>query len=233
MNTDLLTAGIVGFTPAVILLYYTLRDYTYPKVEKPFFDDRKAFGLFTIGLVVGTILSVVESWFSLQLLIVALAVGLMEEIVKLVILNMPRFQGKLDTSFYGTTLGLGLGATMGFGAFYSTKIIVGSLDLVSILILVALALQFIFLHGSTGTALGIGVARRMQVPYFARAALIHIAYNLLMIPFYSGDQMLGYPIFLVVTGGLALYYYRTCRLELNQMIEEEVSKFESRKKRVA
>jgi len=231
MNTDLLAAGIIGFTPAVVLLYYTLKDYTYPKVEKPFFDDRKAFGLFAIGLIVGTIFSAVESWFSLKVVMVALTLALMEELVKLVILNLPRFQGKLDTSFYGTTLGLGIGATMGFGAFYSTKIILGSLDPMSIVILIIIAFQFIFLHGSTGTALGIGVARRMLAPYFARAALVHIAYNLLMIPFFSGDQMLGYLLFFIVTGILAFYYYRICRLELNQLVEEEILKFESRKER--
>ena len=116
MNNDMLIAGAIGFAPAMILMFWTLRDYTYPKVEKPFFEDKKAFGLFAVGMVLGVAIYAAQSWFPLQVVYVALAFALVEELVKLMILNFPKFQRKLDTSFYGLAIGLGIGSTMGFGA---------------------------------------------------------------------------------------------------------------------
>ena len=41
MNNDMFIAGAIGFAPAILLMFYTLKNYTYPAVERPFFDDRK------------------------------------------------------------------------------------------------------------------------------------------------------------------------------------------------
>ena len=101
MNNAMLIAGAIGFAPAMILMFWTLRDYTYPKVEKPFFEDKKAFGLFAVGMVIGVIIYSAQSWFALDLVLIALLFALVEELVKLMILNFSRFQRKLDTSFYG------------------------------------------------------------------------------------------------------------------------------------
>jgi len=36
--TDILLAA-ASFGPALLLMFLTLREYTFPRVEKPFFDD--------------------------------------------------------------------------------------------------------------------------------------------------------------------------------------------------
>lgn len=230
MNYDMLIAAAAGFAPAVLLLYYTLKDYTYPAVEKPFFDDRKAFGLFAIGLVIGTIIYAIQTMFPIELILVALAFAVVEELVKLVILNLPRFQGKLDTSFYGTTLGLGIGATMGFGAFYLTMAQLGELSFLGYAILITIAVQLVLLNGATGATIGIGVARKLPWSGFAQATLYHLAYNLLLVPFYSGDELLGYPLFVVATIMLIIFYFQVWRRELPQLVKERVSKLEKRTK---
>ncbi len=230
MNYDMLIAGVFGFGPAVILMYYTLKDYTYPAVEKPFFEDRKAFGIFAVGLVLGTIIYAIQTWFSMTLLLTALAFAVLEELVKLVILNLPRFQGKLDTSFYGITLGLGIGATMGFGAAYLTIGQLGELTALSWVVLIVIAIQFVLLHGSNGMLIGIGVARKMPWPYFAQAVLVHLAYNMLMIPFFTGDEILGYPLFILATIILVLSYYQAWKRFLPDLVRSEVSRFEKRTK---
>ncbi|MFP4170026.1 MAG: hypothetical protein ACLFUV_03255 [Methanomassiliicoccales archaeon] len=226
MNTDLLVAGAAGFGPAIIIMYYTLKDYTYPVVERPFFDDRKAFGIFTIGLVIGTVVFAAQTWVSLEVLLVALGFAAMEELLKLVVLNLPRFQGKLDTSFYGLSLGLGMGATMGFGAFYLT---IGQVDQLaggSIVLLSLIGLQFVLLHASTGATIGVGVARGSPWEYFAQAAIVHLGYNLLMIPFYQ-NQWYSLVFFALATVILAAYYLHVYRRMIPTLVEEGISSLES------
>jgi hypothetical protein len=230
MNTDMFIAGAVGFAPAIVLMYYTLKDYTYPAVEKPFFDDRKAFGIFAVGLVLGTIIYAVQTYFSMTIIIVALAFAVLEELVRLVILNFPKFQGKLDTSFYGTTLGLGMGATMGFGAVYITIGQLGELSPLSWVVLIVIAVQFVLLNGGNGMNIGIGAARKMPWPYFAQAVLVHLAYNMLMIPFFSGDELLGYPLFILATVILILSFYQSWKRFLPDLVAEQVSRYEKRAK---
>ena len=57
-----ITSAIVGFGGSIALLYYTLSGYTFPKVEKPFFDDTKIFKFFALGIVLGMIIFGLESW---------------------------------------------------------------------------------------------------------------------------------------------------------------------------
>ena len=49
-------AMVLGIGPALILMYVILRNYTYPRVEQPFFSDPAFFGLFMVGLVIGSVL---------------------------------------------------------------------------------------------------------------------------------------------------------------------------------
>ena len=180
-----LAAGILGFGPAMSLLYFTLKDYTYPKVEKPFFDDRKLFAFFALGVVLGMVIYAFEAWgrvisspYTILLLIMGFA--LMEELMKLVILNFPRFQKKVDTAFYGLSMGLGIAATYTFATVYVfLSDNGGKLQVEDVAIAAMLGLLFVLLHGSTTTLIGIGVARGDVNGYFPEALLIHIAFALM------------------------------------------------------
>ena len=53
MDYAIYIAGIGIFAPALLMLYYTLKKYTYPAVEDPFFKDSTMFTLFAVGLIEG------------------------------------------------------------------------------------------------------------------------------------------------------------------------------------
>jgi hypothetical protein len=174
------------------LMFFTLRDYTFPAAKEPFFDDRKIFAFFALGIVLGMVLFAFEEWgrtASSTETIIVLIVGFafMEESMKLVILNYPKFQRKIDTAFYGLSFGLGISATFTFATVYASAIGLENPSAVDMTAYTLLGLQFVLLHGATTTFIGIGVARGDIKPYFSEALLIHIGYNMLMVPFFMYD----------------------------------------------
>ncbi len=209
MNYDMFIAGAIGFAPAILLMFYTLKNYTYPAVERPFFDDRKVFFMFTVGIMFGVVLASLNYLFvsgdAISLIVFALLFALLEEMAKFVILNMRRFLQKLDTTFYGVTLGLGMGSTTGFGAaFFALTALKGQAGVLDYVFLILLATQLVLLHGATTTTIAIGSARGNPWPFLIQAIMIHLAVNLLMVPYYLGEKPLGFISFALALGFLAL-----------------------------
>ncbi len=210
-----LAAGVIGFGPAMALLYFTLRDYTFPKVEKPYFDDRKLFAFFALGVVLGMLVyafelygNTIASAYTILLLIIGFAV--MEELMKLIILNFPRFQRKIDTAFYGLAMGLGIASTYTFASVYVFLKDLGTeVQAVDIVIAALLGLLFVLLHGSTTTLIGIGVARGDVAGYFPEALLIHIGFGLLYESFFAGIISEPWNLAgLIGAAAIAFYGYR-------------------------
>lgn len=210
-----LAAGIAGFGPAMALMYYTLSSYTYPKVEKPFFDDRKLFAFFALGVVLGMVIFAFETWGSLisssyTILLLIMGFALMEELMKLVILNFPRFQRKVDTAFYGLSMGLGIAATYTFATVYVfLHDIEGNIQIAAIVAASILGILFVLMHGSTTALIGIGVARGDVNGYFPEALLIHVGFALMYESFFAGIfsepwNLIG----LVGAAAVAVYGYR-------------------------
>jgi hypothetical protein len=207
MDWTMMLAAALGVGPALALMFWTLRDYTYPKVERPFFDDRKLFLMLAVGMVIGVIVYVLQSYFDLGYLLFALLFAVFEELIKLVILNMPRFARKLDTSFYGLSLGLGIGSTMAFGAVFYTIQQSDGLGIEGWLTVIVLGVQMVLLHASTGAMIGTGTARGEVRGYFAQAGLLHIGFNLLMaVPLNFDNIYLAWTSVVLATL-LVVYYY--------------------------
>jgi hypothetical protein len=237
-----LAAGILGFGPAMTLLFFTLRNYTYPKVEKPFFDDRKLFAFFALGVVLGMLIYAFETWgqvisSSYTILLLIMGFALMEELMKLVILNFPRFQKKVDTAFYGLSMGLGIAATYTFASVYVFLNDIGGKPQIADLVVASmLGLLFVLLHGSTTTLIGIGVARGDVNGYFPEALLIHIGFALMYESFFAG--LLSPPwnlIGLVGAAAVAVYGYRKIHtLSLPVLIKDakRLSQQSAQKKKV-
>ncbi len=207
MDWTMMLAAALGVGPALALMFWTLQDYTYPKVERPFFDDRKLFLMLAAGMVIGVIVYVLQSYFDLEYLLFALLFAVVEELLKLVILNFPRFARRLDTSFYGLSMGLGIGSTMAFGAVLSTIQQSDGLGAMAWATVIILGVQLVLLHGSCGALIGTGSARGEVRGYFAQAGLLHIGFNLLMAVPLNFDN-----IYLAWTGVisatlLVVYYY--------------------------
>jgi len=234
MNYDMLIAGAIGIAPALALMYWTMKDYTYPKVEKPFFDDRKLFPMLAIGMIVGVVLYSIQSIFPMYFVLYALLFAVIEELVKLVILNFRRFQKHLDTPFYGLVLGLGIGSMMAFGAVYQfIMAITGEGDTLNARdysIMIFLAIQFCLLNGATGTIIGVGSARGLPFGYFAQAVLVHLAFNLIMIGFFTFGSPWMYVAFAAAMVVAAFSYYQITVQTLPELISSEIKKFEKRTK---
>jgi hypothetical protein len=221
MDWQMLLAAAVGVGPALALMFWTLRDYTYPKVERPFFDDRKLFLLLAVGMVVGVVVYSVQSWFSMAYVLFALLFAVLEPLVKLVVLNLPRFQRKVDTAFYGLAFGLGIGSTMAFGAVFQSMSVLD--EALGWAIVVVIAVQFVLLHASTGALVGTGVARGEPWGYFAHAGLVHIVFNMLMVPFFMGETW-GYATFAAATLWVAYYYLQVHRRLLPAVVREALAR---------
>ncbi len=207
MNNDMLMAGAAGIAPALLLMYWTMRNYTYPKVEKPYFDDRNVFGLLAAGMVIGVLVFTLESWFPIEYLPILLMFILLEESLKLMILNLKRFQRRLDTLFYGLALGLGWGSTMAFGAIYSGIVVLeGEVNVIAFMLFAGFALQYVLLQAGTCTTTAVGVVRGYPWEMFGQSVLLHLVYGLLMIPFFTGMEPWGYLTFAAATVLLAAYY---------------------------
>lgn len=233
-------SAVAGFAPALALMFYTLRDYTYPKVQKPFFDDKKLFAFFALGIVLGMVLFAFESWgqtMSADETIILLILGFaaMECLMKLVILNFPRFQRKIDTAFYSLSMGLGIAATFTFASIYASA---ASLETVAAEDMVAfslLGIQLVLLHGSTTAFIGVGVARGNVKPYLAEAMLVHIAYNLFMVPFFM-FKVFEPPFNLLGLGAATVVvvyaYLRIYRQSLPVLIQDSLKGYIKKAKKV-
>jgi hypothetical protein len=233
MNFDFLIAGIIGLGPALFLMYFTLKPYTYPSVEKAFFDDRRIFLLLAVGLIIGVIIWFVEFGFDLSFVLFALMFAVIEELVKLVILNYKAFHRKLDTVFYGLVLGLGIGGAISVGnVFASLSSLAGLIGPADIAILILIAIQLVTLNGATGATIGAGVTKAIPFSYFAQATMVHIVVNLVMIGFY----LLALPFniaFLVVATGIPIYYYWYVNGRLiPNMVSGELKRFAKKAKKV-
>lgn len=212
VDTLQIASAVAGFGPSMGLLYYTLRDYTYPKVEKPFFDDRKVFAFFALGIVLGMVLFALETYgqgssSGETIVAVVLVFAVLEELLKLIILNFPRFQKKVDTSFYGLSMGLGMAATFTFASVYVSLLDLASPTALEIVVYSLLGVQFVLLHGATTATIGIGVARGQVRGYFTQALLTHLSYSLLMIPFFVSTQLVLALAGVVLASAVVIYGY--------------------------
>ena len=226
MDTGLALAALIGLGSALVLMYAVLRNYTYPKIEEPFFSDPTLFKIFTVGLFEGTLFFVLYTYlwqfFTVVGLgfVVAILFGAIIEFAKLVTLNLKRFSGISDTIFYGFGLGLGLGAAMAFGmVYYWLK---GELDVTSTIMVVMLALQYLLLGAANGVVVGEGVARRKPMEFTLQAVLYSAAFHLIIIPFYMETDIIWIKyVALIAASALAVFiFYRAIYRRLPKVVDD-------------
>jgi hypothetical protein len=185
--TDILLA-CASFGPALLLMFLTLRDYTFPRVEKPFFDDPKLFMLFTLGIVLGMVFFFIDTAITftvMTIIFVAMGVPILQSFIKLSILNYPKFQRKVDTAFYGLALGLGISTTYAFSRMYSvvhdpSTMGLGGVDAVSMTLIIMMGVQIVLIQGSTSALIAVGCARGQPWSYFAYSLMYALGYSALL-----------------------------------------------------
>ncbi len=217
VNHEFFAAGAVGIGPALLLMFYTLRRYEYPFVEKALFRSERLFLSFAIGLVVGVVAAVIFNFFQINTTVAALlallAVAVFEESFKIVYLNYKLFRGNFDTVFYGPGLSLGIAATFSmafaFQVFTQPDVPLGALA-VNVTVLVLLSLGLNALHFYTGSVQGAGAGGGTPWRSYFQSMGARAVFALLLAPFLAPFQIPNPAVlvgFLLVAVGFAVYLF--------------------------
>jgi hypothetical protein len=235
MDFVMLLAGALGIGPALGLMFLTFADYTYPKVDRPFFDDRKVFGMLTLGLIIGVLLATARLFFNLGDPIIAIMYALLVQVVMLVILMLKRFALRLDTAFYGMALGLGIGATMAFSLTYRSLVVLlseGS-SIEGYALIVAWSFQLVLISAVTGAIIGIGSAKGQPWSYFGKALLIQAAYYLLLLPLYNDmNPIIQFVTFALATVFAFYTYWYVHKKAIPDVVRDALSRMKKAKKKI-
>ena len=234
MDLSLGVAMLIGIGPALALLYFGVRNYTYPRVEQPFFSDPTFFTMFVVGLVEGVVLSAALWGFGfLSNLIFMVLFGVIQVLAMVVVMNLRRFRGKSDSVFYGYAVGLGQSSGLASGLCFYSLAVAGEVgyDLQSIVFLVVMSVSMSLLVGACGTNVGEGIARHRVMEFALQALLLVVIYDLLLFGViqWSGNIVL-YAVALIVMLVVAVYYYRRIMYEKLPQIVREVLKMEGKKR---
>ncbi|MBR7153367.1 MAG: hypothetical protein IKD00_06475 [Candidatus Methanomethylophilaceae archaeon] len=203
-------AMLLGIGPALILMYLVVRNYTYPRVEQPFFSDPSFFGLFMVGLVAGSVLFFALSMFKLADNILYMVLfAIIEMMVILLIMNLRRFRGKSDSVFYGYGLGLGMSSGLSTGFCFTMVSVVDTID-ASVVTLFVISVTLSLIFGACATNVGEGIARNVPFQYLLQGAIPMIIYNMLFTVVLNAGAIGGeimYYLCQVLMVVLSLYYF--------------------------
>lgn len=215
IGTALLPLGII---PALFILYVTLGGYE----DK--FKNAYIFLTFIGGIVLGTIIFLMELWWILGLneeafhsvpniIILSFSFLFLEQIAKLSVLNMRRFQKDEGIPLYGASLGLGFASPSGavlLGFMSHFKIMEGSIFSVDGVFLVILAISILLIGCATGIWIGTAVKKKERIKGLLFASLAGMAAwitILLQVPF-RPVSVYGYGVICIAFGyALFIYFY--------------------------
>lgn len=227
-------AMVLGIGPALALMYLVVRNYTYPRVEQPFFSDSTFFMLFFGGLVMGSVLFFGMRMFGFASnMIYMVLMGVVEVLAMTVVMNLKRFRGKSDSVFYGYGIGLGMSCGLSIGICYSMTALTDDIPVdASIIYLVIIAISLSLITGACGTNVGEGIARHRPMEYSLQAVLLIVAYNLLFYTFLQGGNTGGvmfYASGILMVVLSAAYFYHIMYRKLPGIVRE-VLRMEGKKR---
>lgn len=224
---------ILGIGPALALMYLIVREYTFPRVEQPFFSDPTFFSLFIVGLVEGSILFVLLRMFGFASnVIYMLLFAAVEILAMFVVMNLRRFRGKSDSVFYGFGLGLGMSSGLATGICFTLASVVDHLD-ASAITMVVISVSLALMLGACGTNVGEGIARNYPTQFILQALLILAAFNIALTVVLQGGEIGGQityyacQVLLLLISGF--YFYRMMRVKLPGVVKD-VLKMEGKKR---
>ena len=232
-------ALLVGFAPVFIAMDIVLKNYTYPRVENPFFKDSTFFGLFTVGIFEGVLI-----FFAIRLLgllespvaiIYMIIVALVQLMAMVIVMNLKRFRGKSDSIFYGYALGLGAAGGMASGFAYSICMLAqsvegGIVDIPAVgFYIIALSVSLTLILSSCGTNVGEGIARHLPMQFVLQGAIPLAAYNMLFAVMWTANGFMLY-VLLIAMVLLGAFYFHKCLFRNLPAIIREVLKMNGEKR---
>ncbi len=233
-------ALLVGFAPMFLLMDRVMKNYTYPRVETPFFKDSTFFIMMTVGIFEGvfiyfaiSMLHLLGSPISILYMVV---VALIELMAMVVVMNLKRFRGKSDSIFYGYGLGLGMAAGMASGFAYVLCMAAQNpdtplVDPIPVAIeVICLSISLNLILSSCGTNVGEGIARHLPMQFMLQGAIPLVAYNMLLAVVFYTDNMFMMYIVLIVMVLLGAFYFHKCLFRSLPAIIREVLKMNGEKR---
>ena len=225
-------AMVLGIGPALILMYLGVRNYTYPRVEQPFFSDPRFFMLLVVGMIAGSVL-----FFALRVLgfttnvVYMVLMAVIEVMAMVVVMNLKRFRGQSDSIFYGYALGLGMSCGLSTGIVFVVASTIETID-ASVAVIVLMSASFSLMLGAVGTTVGEGIARHRVMEFALQAAIPAIIFNILLWVLFQNPEDYGvlyYACLVVMVAVSAYMFYRTMYQRLPQIVRE-VLKMEGKKR---
>lgn len=224
MDYAIYIAGAIALVPALFLLYYTLKGYTYPAVEDPFFKDSTMFTLFAVGLIEGLIISAFYVKMDMSNIFIGILFAAIQVLFILVVLNLKRFHKKSDTVFYGFSLGTGQGVGMAFGISTSLLSVfegIGDVDVYTWSVIAVITVQELLLMGSVGATVGEGVAR-LSIWEFTLQGMMVCTLAMIFWTFAVMGVASWYwiPMCILSLAVSAYYFYKKIHLGLSSIVSE-------------
>lgn len=188
MDLSLFLASAIGFGFSMTGLYLLLKR---PHSESEYFNFQKMFLLYIVGMLLGVFGSVFNSWYASampphpnyflsDLVYIVLGFAVFEGMLKFIVLNLKRYRGKQDTTFYGCSLGFGYGALIAVStAFLSFSVSPIAYTVYGVALIIATSFCLIFMHGTIGCLIGYGCATSNGMKYVFIAILAQAVLNFL------------------------------------------------------
>ena len=222
-------ALLVGFAPVFLLMDMVLKNYTLPRVDRPFFRDTTFFGMFTVGIIEGAVIAFAINILGLldssMALIYMVLMAFVELMAMIVVMNLRRFRGKSDSIFYGYGLGLGVAGGMATGFAY-LMMMAGSVDAgfpvdwTSVIFALIMSIGMAMIFGSSGCIIGEGIARHLPMQFMMQAAIPLIAFNMVfsVLPGAAGVIYIAALIAMVIIG--LIFFRRNLMMNLPAIVRE-------------
>jgi hypothetical protein len=192
----------LGIIPALFLLFIGLKGYD------GYYKEKNIFLSFIIGIILGVIAAVMEILtLSIGLLIIILF-PILEQILKLMTLNIRRLQKQKSTVIYGLSLGLGFGSV-----FTPISIILANFETESITLILSViigSIGIILFHAGTGIILGYGVFKGKILKNYVITILLHIPLTAWF--FLTGIYQIEQTQILLIFYGFAIYWYSSNKI---------------------
>jgi hypothetical protein len=203
--------GPLGLVPAIFILYLTLGPY------ENIFEDKIVFLTFIGGMVLGTVILLIEAnlMFSFDfteaiyldiIFLLSILFAFLDQLSKLIIVNLPRFHRKSITAVYGASLGIGFGTPAG-------AVLLANIDLFTLdgVVAILLAISFMIFNSSTGAVIGLGVGLGKKWKYFFYTFFAGIFFwPLVIIMILARTQIPPvYPLVFLYSLGIYVYLHRS------------------------
>jgi len=196
MEVPIQAVLFLGIIPALVLMFISLKGY------EGYYKDKSVFLSFVMGIFLGVIVLIIRFLTDPQALfsIFVVLYAFIEQLIKTIILNIPRLQYKKETAIYGLSLGLG------FGSSFTPFLIIANsqspnVTLTELSIIIVGSIGFILFNAASGAYIGFGIFSGKMTRYLMIAILVQIPFNVI----YNISKLVADPNFILFQSGLILY----------------------------